>query len=107
MKDINNIVYEINCSTFKVVYLSEYFNRALKLQPDEHKRSTKNYNREKNEIGKHNGEEDHNLDQKKVVDRKNRLIARKIKETINSLSNSKYINKISYILLESRFPNLP
>ena len=107
MKDKNNIVYEINCSTFKVVYLSEYFNRALKLQPDEHKRSTKNYNCEKNEIGKHNGEEYHNLDQKKVVDRKNRLIARKIKETINSLSNSKYINKIAYILLESRFPNLP
>ena len=53
-------------------------------------------------------EADHNFiwDQKKVVDRENRLIPKKIKETIHSLKNPNQINKISYILPETWLPNL-
>ena len=62
----------------------------------------------KNEIAKHCWEADHNFnwDQKKVVDRKSRLIPRKIKETIHSLKNPNHINKISYMLPEIWLPNL-
>ena len=50
---------------------------------DEHKRSVKNYDCEKNEIAKHGWEADHNFSwhQKEVVDRERRLIAWKFKET--------------------------
>ena len=47
-----------------------------------------------------------NYDQKKVIDGENRLIPRKIKETIHSLKNPNHINKIYYMLPEIWFPNL-
>ena len=53
-------------------------------------------------------EADHNFnwDQKKVVDKKSRLIPRKIKETIYYLKNPNHINKISYMYFETWLPNL-
>ena len=47
-----------------------------------------------------------NWDEKKVIDRENRLIPRRIKETINSLQNANHINKISYMLAEIWLPDL-
>ena len=47
-----------------------------------------------------------NWDQKKVIDRENRLIPRKIRQTIHSLKNPNHSNKISYRLLEIWLPNL-
>ena len=63
---------------------------------------------DKNEIAKHCWEADHNFnwDQKKVLDRKSRLIPKKIKETIHYLKNPNHIDKISYILPEIWFPKL-
>ena len=40
----------------------------------------------------------YSCDQKKVFDRENRLIPRKIKETIHSLRNPNHFNEISYML---------
>ena len=75
---------------------------SSKMHSDEHKRSVRNCNCDKNEIAKHCREADHNFnwDQKKVIDRESRLIPRKIKETIHSLKNPNYINKIAYMLPE-------
>ena len=82
--------------------------RFLKSRSDEHKRSVRNCDCEKNETAKKCWEADHNFswDQKKVVDRESRLIPRKIKETIHSLKNPNHINKISYMLPEIWLPNL-
>ena len=73
---------------------------SLKLHSDEHKRSVRSCNCDKNKIAKHCWEVDHNFiwDQKKV-DRESRLIPRKIKETIHYLKNPNHINKISHMLL--------
>ena len=102
-EDKNNIVYEIDCSNCGVVYLGESKSRS-----DEHKRSVRNCNCDKNEIAKHCWEADHNFnwDQEKVVDKESRLIPRKIRETIHSLKNPNHINKISYMLPEIWLPNL-
>ena len=72
------------------------------------KRSLRNCDCDKNEIAKHCWEADHNFnwDQKKVLDRKSRLIPKKIKETIHYLKNPNHIDKISYILPEIWFPKL-
>ena len=51
-EDKNNIVYEIDCSNFKAVYFSEP-KRSLKSHLDEHKRSVRNCDCDKNEIAKH------------------------------------------------------
>ena len=61
-----------------------------------------------NLIVKHRWKADHNFsrDQKKVVDRKSRLIPWKIKETIYYLKNPNHINKISNMLPEIWLPNL-
>ena len=106
-EDKNNIVYEIDCSNCEAVYFGES-KRSLKSRSDEHKRSVRNCDCDKNEIAKHCWEADHNFnwDQKKVVDRESRLIPRKIKETIHSLKNPNHINKISYMLPEIWLPNL-
>ena len=80
-----------------------YTEKTLKSRSDEHKRSVRNCDCDKNEISKHCWEADHNFnwDQKKVIDRESRLIPRKIKETIHSLKNPNHkINKISYMLPE-------
>ena len=76
--------------------------QSLKSRSDEHKRSVKYCDCDKNEIAKHCWETDHNFswDQKKVVDRESRLIPRKIKQTIHYLENPNHINKISYMLPE-------
>ena len=68
--DKNNIVYEIDCSNCQAVYFGES-KWSLKSHSDEHKRSIRNCNCDKNEIGKHCWEADHNInwDQKKVIDR--------------------------------------
>ena len=68
--------------------------RSLKLRSDERKRSVRNCDYDKNEIEKHCWEADNNFswDQKKVVDRENRLILWKIKETIHFLKNPNHIN---------------
>ena len=47
-----------------------------------------------------------NWDEKKAIDRENRLIPRSIKETIHSLQNPNHINKISYMLPEILLPIL-
>ena len=106
-EDKNNIVYEIDCSNCQAVYFGES-KRSLKSRSDEHKRSVRNCDCDKNEIAKHCWEADHNFnwDQKKVIDRESRLIPRKIKETIHSLKNPNRINKISYMLPEIWLPNL-
>ena len=88
---------------FFQITLTVYFGeskRSLKSRSDEHKRSAKNGNCDKNEIAKHCWEANHNFncDQKKVVDRECKLIPRKIKEIIHSLKNPNNINKISYML---------
>ena len=81
-----------------VVYFGES-KQSLKLRSNEHKKSVRNCNFEKNEMAKHCWEADHTFvwDQKKVVDRDSKLIPRKIKETVHSLKNPDHINKISYI----------
>ena len=82
VEDKDNIVYQRDYGNCKAVYFSE-FKRFLKLSSDEHNRSVKNCDCENNKIGKHFWEDDQNLswDEKKVVDRKNRLIPKKkIKE---------------------------
>ena len=101
IEDKNNIVYEIDCNNCEAVYFGES-KRSLKLHSDEHIRSHKSCDCEKNIIAKHCWGADHNFrcDQKKVVDRKSRLIPIKIKETIHSLKNLNYINNIFYMLPE-------
>ena len=91
----------------QAVYFGES-KRSLKSRSDEHKRSVRNCDCDKNGIAKHCWEADHNFnwDQKKVIDRESRLISRKIKETIHSLKNPNRINKISYMLPEIWLPNL-
>ena len=103
----NNIVYQTDCYNCEAVYFGES-KRSLKSRSDEHKRSVRNCDYDKNEIDKHCWEADHNFswDQKKGIDRESSLIPRKIKETINSLKNPNHINKISYILPEIWLPNL-
>ena len=95
-EDKNNIVYEIDCSNCQAVYFGES-KRSLKSRSDEHKRSVRNCDCDKNEIAKHCWEADHNFnwDQKKVIDRESRLIPRKIKEIMHSLKNPNHINTIS------------
>ena len=53
------IVYEIDCSNCKVVYFCES-KRSLKSRSDEHNRSLRNHDCEKNEIAKHCWEADQN-----------------------------------------------
>ena len=103
----NNIVYEIGYRNCEAVYFSEP-KRFLKSHSDEHKKTVKNCDCDKNTIAKHFWEAYHNFnwDQKKVIDRESRLIFRKIKETIHSLENPNHINKISYLLPEIWLPNL-
>ena len=106
-EDKNSIVYEIDCRNCQAVYFGES-KRSLKSRSDEHKRSARNCDCDKNEIAKHCWEADHNFnwDQKEVIDRESRLIPRKVKETIHSLKNPNHINKISYMLPEIWLPNL-
>ena len=79
-QDKDNIIYEIDCCNCEAVYFGES-KRSLKSRSDEHKRSVRNCDCDKNEIAKHCWEADHNFswDQKKVVDRESRLISKKIK----------------------------
>ena len=65
-------------------------------------KAVRNCNYDKNEIAKHCWEADHNFswDQREVIERESMLIPKKIKETIHSLKNPNYINKISYMLPE-------
>ena len=51
-EDKNNIVYEIGCSNCEAIYFGES-KRSLKLPSDEHKRSVRNCDCDKNEIAKH------------------------------------------------------
>ena len=106
-EDKNNIVNELDCSNCEAVYFDES-KRSLKSRSDEHKRFVRNCDCNKNEVAKHSWEADCNFsrNKKKVLDRENRLIPRKIKETIHSLKNPNHINKISYMLPEICLPNL-
>ena len=67
-EDKNKIVYEIDCSNCEAVYFGE-FKRYLKLHSDEHKRSVRNFDCDKNEIAKQCWEADQNFnyDQKKLL----------------------------------------
>ena len=82
-EDKSNIPYQIDCNNSEAVCFHES-ERSLKLHSDEHKRSFRNCDYEKNEIGKHCWEADHNFswDQKKVFYRRSRLILRRVKETV-------------------------
>ena len=60
-EDKNNIVYEIGCSNCQAVYFGES-NRYLKSRSDEHKRSVRNCDCDKNEIAKHCWEVEHSFD---------------------------------------------
>ena len=106
-KDKNKIVYQIGCSNCEAVCSSES-NRPFKAQSEECKKSVRNCNCDKSEIGKHcwEAEQNFNWGQKKVIDRENRLILREIKETIHSLKNPNDIDKIPYMLREIWLPNL-
>ena len=66
-KDKNNTVYETDCGNSEAVYFGE-FKRSLKSHSDEHQRSVRNCDCDKNEIAKHCWETNHNFswDQKKV-----------------------------------------
>ena len=77
-EDKNNIVYEIDYSNCQAVYFGES-KRSLKSRSDEHKRSVRNCDCDKNETAKLCWEADHNFswDQQKVIDRKTWLIPRK------------------------------
>ena len=70
-EDKNNISHKIDCRNCEAVYFAES-KRSLKSPSDEHKRSVRNCNCDKNEIAKHSWEADHNFnwDQKKVIERK-------------------------------------
>ena len=107
IEDKSNINYEIKCSNCEAVYFGET-KQSLKSRSDEHKRSVRNCDCDKNEIAKHCWEAGHNFnsDQKKVIDRESRLIPRKIKESIHPLKNPNHINKISYMLPEIWLPIL-
>ena len=59
-EDKNNIIYEINCSNCEAVYFGES-KRSLKSRSDEHKRSVRNCDCDKNETAKHCWEADHNF----------------------------------------------
>ena len=106
-RDKNRIVYEIDCSKCQALYFSQS-KRSLKSCSDEHKRSVRNLDCEKNKISKHSWEANHNFscDQKKVVDRESKLISCKIKKTMDSLKNPNHISKISFILPEIWLLNL-
>ena len=106
-EDKSNIVYKFYCSNCQAVHFGES-KWSLKSCSDEHKRSVRNCDCDKNEIVKHCWEADHNFnwDQKKVIERENRLLPRKIKETINSLKNPNLSNKISYMLPKIWLSNL-
>ena len=88
----NNIIYKIDCSNCEVFYFGES-KRSLKWRSDEHKRSIRSCECEKNEIAKHCWEADPNFswDQKKFLDRESRLTPRKIQGTIYSLKNPNHI----------------
>ena len=77
----NKVIYVINCSNCGTICFGES-KLPLKSHSDEHKRSVRYSDCEKNEIAKHCWEADHNSswDQKKVVDRESRLIPKEIKE---------------------------
>ena len=60
MEDKNNIVYENDCSNCETVYFGES-KQFLKSHSDEHKRSVRNCDCDKNEIAKHCREADHNF----------------------------------------------
>ena len=79
IEDKNNIVYEIDCSNCEAVYFGES-KRSLKSLSDERKRSIRNCDCDNNETAKYSWEADNNFswDQKKVVDKKSRLIPWKI-----------------------------
>ena len=81
---------------------------SLKSRSDEHKRSVRNCDCEKNEMVKHCWEADHNFswDREKNIDRESRLILSKMKETINSLKNPNHFNKIFHMLPQIWLPNL-
>ena len=51
-EDKNNIVYEIDCSNCEAVYFGES-RRSLKVRSDEHKRSVRNCDCDKNKIAQH------------------------------------------------------
>ena len=91
-----------------VVFYFRESKRSIKSYSNEQKRSARNCDCDKIEIPKHCWDEDHNFswDQKEVVNRESRLVPRKIKETMHSLKNPIYINKISYMLPEIWVPNL-
>ena len=78
------------------------------MHSDEHQRSFRNCDCDKNEIAKQCWEADHNFNwnQKKVIEKESRLIPRKIKETIHSLKNPNHINKTSYISLSNSHQHL-
>ena len=58
--DKDNIVYEIECSNCQAVYFGKS-KRSLKLPSDEHKRSVRNCDCDKNEIAKHCWLANHNF----------------------------------------------
>ena len=103
-EDKNNIVYEIDCRSRQAVYFGES-KRPLKLRSDEHKRTVRNCDCDKNEIVKHCWDADHNFNwnQKRFIDRKSSLIFRKIKEIIYSLKNPNDVNKIFTCFLKYGF----
>ena len=59
-EDKNNIIYKIDCSNCQAVYFDES-KRSLKLHSDEHKRSVRNCDCDKNKTAKHCWEVDHTL----------------------------------------------
>ena len=83
--DKNNIVSENDCSNCVALYFGES-SQFLNWLSNEHERSIKNYDCEKNETVKHSWEENHNFNwDQKEVGRDGKWLSRKIKETIHFL----------------------
>ena len=85
-KHIGNCgINEIDCSNYEAVYFDKS-TLSLKSRSSEHRRSVKNCNCRKNEIGKHWSEapDNYSSNQKKAADRESTLIPEKNRETIHS-----------------------
>ena len=65
-------------------------------------------NADESENAKHCREKDHkmNWDEKKVIDSKPHVWARRMKETFHSIKDENHINSISYHLPSVWFPNI-
>ena len=92
----NNIVYKYDCKDCEAVYFGES-KRTLTERTKEHTRAVRAADTRRYETADHYWKYNHDCDceNKKIMDYEANTTARKIKETIHSLSNNNHINGIS------------